>query len=188
MKILKQIKTWGLATALVGSFVAFADWWCPNCQRYHCDYECCPYDCNDLLSISDSDFDSDDAKRALDIKKQRMQIELQRDQARIQRGHSKNMGKICSSMWKHVHTPADVQRIYDALRQIASANLFLCHLCLVSLVDMAAILTVDLDAMMISDITANTYSDVMFMVDRIMITDIAATITAISVIPMDATK
>ena len=42
--------------------------------------------------------------------------------------------------------------------------------------------------MMISDITANTYSDVMFMVDRIMITDIAATITAISVIPMDATK
>lgn len=51
-----------------------------------------------------------------------MQIELQRDQARIQRGHSKNMGKICSSIWKHVHTPADVQRIYDALRQIASAK------------------------------------------------------------------
>ena len=70
MKILKQIKTWGLATALVGSSVALAGW-CNRCGKYHrgnfcpaqtlsCDpyggavYGCGPYGC------STQPWDSDD--------------------------------------------------------------------------------------------------------------------------------
>ncbi len=117
MKILKQIKTWGLATALVGSSVAFADWWCNHCGRNHqglfcpaqtlsCDpygcaygYGCGPYGCSTQAWDSG---DEDDYIQDL-VRKRRQH-------------HQQTVSRLCQEMHR-LRTPGDVAQVQAALDQ-----------------------------------------------------------------------
>ena len=78
----KLLKMFGFGTALAASGLAFADWWCNRCHRWHhgrkcpavtlgfaCDdhrnYGCAPYGCfyQDNYACEDDGYDSDDENK-----------------------------------------------------------------------------------------------------------------------------
>ena len=121
----KLLRMFGFGTALTACGLAFAEWYCNRCHRWHngrkcpaitlgfaCDdnYGCAPYGCfyQDNYACDDDGYDSDDEEYMI-----RQAIQRRREH------HQQSIDKICNS-FRHIRNANDCRLVQDALNQRAN--------------------------------------------------------------------